>query len=43
MEAKNKKTLLLVLCIATLAWLIYCISQEGIYRNPDNFFTFPKK
>ena len=35
---KKKKILLSVLCICTIAWLIYRISQEGIYRTPENFF-----
>jgi hypothetical protein len=35
---RNKKILLAVLCIGTIAWLIYMISQEGIYRTPENFF-----
>jgi hypothetical protein len=35
---KKKKILLIVLCIGTLAWLVYRISVEGIYRTPENFF-----
>ena len=35
---RNKKILLAVLCIGTVAWLVYRISVEGIYRTPENFF-----
>lgn len=38
MSTRNKKVLLGVLCILTIAWLVYRISQEGIYRTPENFF-----
>ena len=38
MSVRNKKILLGVLCLATIAWLVYEISQDGIYRTPENFF-----
>jgi len=42
-QMKNKKIILIVLCLSTLVWLFYRISVEGIYRTPENFFKETSK